>query len=490
MRRSSIVRLSLLGALFLGACRHGPPPPAAIAPSSSRSEIAVPPLPVFPADWRFRPGRHGVEAPSGMVVSNSDLASIVGAEIMKRGGNAVDAAVAVGFALTVTYPVAGNIGGGGFMVIRMADGHTEALDYREVAPLAATRDMYLDANGKLTDRSIVGHLAVGVPGAVAGMAEALRKYGTMPLRDVLQPAIRLAADGFVVDSAMSLGLAYDSALLTRYAAAGTFYPGGHRLAAGALLRQPDLARTLTTIAEEGPKAFYSGTIADLMVAEMKRGGGIITKEDLSRYAPIWREAIRGRYRGYTLLSMPPSSSGGVTMIEALNILEGYDKLPPFESAQYRHLFAEAFRRAFVDRNTKLGDPAFVSVPVGELTDKTYAQHQRQSIAWDRATATPKFSNSAAIGMHTTSYSVVDASGNAVATTTTLNNGYGSGVFVTGGGFFLNDEMDDFAAQPGKPNMFGLIQGESNAIAPGKRMLSAMTPTVVLDPQGRLLLVVG
>lgn len=489
MRRNNVVPFWGITALALAACQHGRSS-AAMAPESSVAAPASTAVPVFPADWRFRPGRIGVEAPSAMVVSNSDLASAVGADIMKRGGNAVDAAVAVGFALTVTFPVAGNIGGGGFMVIRMADGRTEALDYREVAPLAATRDMYLDANGKLTDRSIVGHLAVGVPGAVAGMAEALRKYGTMSLHDVMQPAIRLAADGFTVDSAMSRGLAADSGLLTRFAGAQTFYPSGHPMSPGMSLRQPELAHALAMIADDGPKAFYSGAIADLLVAEMKRGGGIITKEDLARYTPIWRAPIRGSYRGYSLLSMPPSSSGGVTMVEALNILEGYDRLPPFESAEYRHLFAEAFRRAFVDRNTKLGDPAFVSVPVGELTDKAYALRQRQSIAWDKATATPKFSNGARIGMHTTSYSVVDAAGSAVATTTTLNNGYGSGVFVTGAGFFLNDEMDDFAAQPGKPNMFGLIQGESNAIAPGKRMLSAMTPTVVLDPQGRLLLVVG
>jgi gamma-glutamyltranspeptidase/glutathione hydrolase len=444
---------------------------------------------IFPPGWHLPAGQTATTAPHGMVVSNSALASEAGVEIMKRGGNAVDAAVATGFALAVTYPAAGNIGGGGFMVIRMADGRAAALDYREVAPLAATRDMYLDATGKLTDKSIVGALASGVPGAVAGMAEALRKYGTMSLRDVMAPAIRLARDGFVVDSALSGGLEGDSALLVAFAGKDVFFPNGHRLAVGALFKQERLARTLSLIAEQGPQAFYRGEIADSLVAQEKRDGGIITREDLARYTPLWREPVRSTYRGYSLFAMPPSSSGGITMVEALNILETYDSLPSFESAEYKHLLIEAWRRAFIDRNTKLGDPAFVKVPQDELTSKSYARTLRSTIEWGKSSRTPRF-NVTGEAMHTTHYSVVDGMGNAVATTTTLNGSYGSGVWIRGGGFFMNNEMDDFAAQPGKPNMFGLVQGESNAVAPGKRMLSAMSPSIVLDPKGQLFLVTG
>ena len=445
----------------------------------------------FPAGWRFAAGAAPDAATAhAMVVSNSAIASEAGSEIMRRGGNAVDAAVATGFALAVTYPIAGNIGGGGYMVIRMADGRVAALDYREVAPLAATRDMYLDANGTLTDRSVVGHLAAGVPGAVAGMAEALRRYGTMGLADVMAPAIRLAADGFVVDSSFTRGLAGAQGFMTRFEGASLFYPGGAPLAPGTRLVQPDLARTLRLIAERGPDAFYRGEIADSIVAEMGRGKGIITKQDLARYTAIWREPIRSTYRGYTLFTMPPSSSGGITITETLNVLETYDRPAPFGSAAWAHTLGSAYQRAFIDRNEKLGDPAFVQVPVERLTSKEYARELRRTIDDHRATPTRQLGGAMVEGTHTTHYSVVDAAGNAVATTTTLNNSYGSGVFVRGAGFILNDEMDDFAAQPGKPNMFGLVQGERNAIAPGKRMLSAMSPTIVLDPAGQLLLVVG
>lgn len=424
-----------------------------------------------------------------MVVSNSELASAAGVEVMKRGGNAVDAAVATGFALAVTYPFAGNIGGGGFMVIRMADGRAAAIDYREVAPLAATRDMYLDASGKLTNKSLVGALAVGVPGSVAGMAEALAKFGTMSLHDVLQPAIRLASEGFTVDSALYRSLNSSRRLIGQFAGAKIFLPNGEPLAPGTTLKQPDLARTLTLIADQGPSAFYTGPIADKLVAEQQREGGIITKEDLARYKPVNREPIQGTYRGYTLFTMPPSSSGGITMVETLNQLETWRQLPPFGSAGYTHLVAEAFRRSFIDRNTKLGDPAFVQVPTAELTSKDYARKLAATIDPHKATPSPVFS-AAAEPTHTTHYSVVDGSGNAVATTTTLNSGYGSGAFVDGAGFFLNNEMDDFAAQPGKPNQFGLVQGEVNAIQPGKRMLSAMSPTIVVGRDGKPLLVVG
>jgi gamma-glutamyltranspeptidase / glutathione hydrolase len=444
--------------------------------------------PAFPEGWATKTERPPTLADHGMVVTNSPLASEAGVEILKKGGNAVDAAVAVGFALEVTYPFAGNIGGGGFMVIRMANGEAMALDYRETAPLAATRDMFVE-NGKLTSRSTVGPLASGVPGAVAGMAAALARYGTMSLHDVMQPAIRLAADGFVVDSALSRSLSSSAHLIKQFAGAAVFLPNGQAPAPGTTLRQPQLAQTLGLIADKGPSAFYEGPIADAIVAQMQHDGGIITKQDLAAYKPVWRAPIVGRYRGYTLYAMPPSSSGGVTTIEIMNQLETWKTLPSFNSAAYKHLLAETFQRAFVDRNTKLGDPAFVTNPIATLTDKAYAKQLASTIQPGRATPPPVFAT-ATEPMHTTHYSVVDAAGDAVSTTTTLNSGYGSGVFIAGGGFFMNDEMDDFAAQPGKPNQFGLVQGEINAIQPGKRMLSAMSPTIVLGRDGKLMMVVG
>jgi gamma-glutamyltranspeptidase/glutathione hydrolase len=301
----------------------------------------------------------------------------------------------------------------------------------------------------------------------------------------------MASEGFVVDSALSRSIAGTRSLLGRFAGASTYYPNGEPLAPGAVWKQPELARSLRLIAAQGPRAFYQGDVGDSLVAEMQRGGGIITKADLARYEPVWRTPIRSTYRGYTLLTMPPSSSGGITITETLNILETYDTLPAFGTAAYAHILGSAYQRAFIDRNAKLGDPAFVKVPVDELTSKEYARKLRATIQPARATPTAQLqATGMAEGMHTTHYSVVDANGNAVATTTTLNNSYGSGVWVRGGGFLMNDEMDDFAAQPGKPNMFGLVQGEQNAIQPGKRMLSAMSPTIVLDPAGNTLLVVG
>ena len=448
----------------------------------------------FPEGWRLPAGTRATFAPQVMAVSNSPEASAAAAEIMQAGGNAVDAAVALGFALAVSWPEAGNIGGGGYTVVRMADGRTAAIDYREVAPLAATRNMYLDENGKLTDKSIYGHLASGVPGAVAGLHALLERYGTMPLSRVMQPAIKLARDGFVVDTALAGSIERASKMLLRFQDYSPFTPGGKPLAAGARLVQPDLARALEAIAAQGPKAFYSGWVADSLVGEMQRGGGIITKADLARYTPVWRAPIRTTYRGFGLLSMPPSSSGGVTTAEALNILEQYPSVPSYGSTQWFHLVGSAYQRAFIDRNAKLGDPAFVQVPLAQLTSKTYAARLKATIADTRATPTrelePRMAEAAREPMNTTHYSVVDAKGNAVATTTTLNNSWGSGVWVRGAGFMLNDEMDDFAAQPGKPNMFGLVQGEQNAIQPGKRMLSAMSPTIVLDPKDQVLLVVG
>jgi gamma-glutamyltranspeptidase/glutathione hydrolase len=423
-----------------------------------------------------------------MVVSNSDLASQAGVEIMRAGGNAVDAAVATGFALAVSFPQAGNIGGGGFMVIRMADGRSAAIDYREIAPLAATRDMYLNKTDKQTSR--VGALAVGVPGSVAGMAMALKQFGTMSLSEVMQPAIRLASDGFTVDSALSRSIASGAHLIKPFEGAPLFLPGGEPIAPGARLVQPALAATLRAIAKEGPAGFYTGAVADSFAAEQRRDNGIITTADLAAYKAISREPVIGTYRGDTVISMPPSSSGGITAVEALNILETWPTLPKFGSADYNHHVAEAFRRAFVDRNTLLGDPAFVKVPMEKLISKQYADSLRKTVADGRASKSPAFDAEQKESMQTTHYSVVDGQGNAVSTTTTLNGMFGGGAFVGGAGFFLNNEMDDFATQPGKANMFGLVQGEANAIVPGKRMLSSMTPTIVLDHEGKVLLVVG
>ncbi len=476
----------LLAAVLAGCIRlEASKPPDAHDPAIPARVPAV-----FPADWRFPAGERATFAPHAMVASNEILASRAGVEILRQGGNAVDAAVAVGFALAVTLPEAGNIGGGGYMLIRLADGRTAALDYRETAPLAATRNMYLDSEGKLTRRSIEGHLASGVPGAVAGLTEALRRYGTLSLATVMGPAIRLAAAGYSVDTAFSKSVTGERPLLERFAGDSLFVPNGKPAAIGTHFAQPELAQTLELIAQEGPSAFYRGRIAEQIVAEMRHGGGIITREDLARYRPEWRTPIRSTYKGYTLLTMPPSSSGGITITESLNILEAYGSDSPFGSADRVHALAASYQRAFLDRNSKLGDPAFVSVPLETLTSKTYAERLALTIRRDRATPTSALSPGLREGTETTHYSVVDQFGNAVATTTTLNSLYGSGVFVRGAGFFLNNEMDDFSASPGKPNQFGLVQGEANAIQPGKRMLSAMSPTIVLDPAGELLLVTG
>jgi gamma-glutamyltranspeptidase / glutathione hydrolase len=464
----------------------------ALAPAKPPQGPAIPPrIPAhFPSRWAYAAGGRATFAPHAIVASDSRVAAEVGAQIMKDGGNAVDAAVATGFALAVAFPEAGNLGGGGYMVIRMADGRTAAIDYREEAPLAATANMYVGANGKLTGESVIGPRASGVPGAVAGMIEAHSKYGSMPLRAVLAPAIRLASEGVLVDSALSRSIAAGRYRIEGFGGKRVFFPDGAPPAPGTRLRQPQLARTLRLIADSGSAPFYRGSTADSIAAEMRRDGGLITKEDLARYRPVWRQPIRSNYRGYTLISMPPSSSGGITIAEMLNILEAYGPAAPFGTAERVHAVASASQRAFVDRNSKLGDPAFVNVPLSTLTSKSYAQRIARSISRDRADPTLTKGTGLREGTETTHYSVVDQHGNAVATTTTLNDLYGSGVFVSGAGFFLNDEMDDFTSQPGTPNMYGLIQGEANAIAPGKRMLSAMSPTIVLDPKGGLLLVTG
>ncbi|MGH7531440.1 MAG: gamma-glutamyltransferase, partial [Gemmatimonadales bacterium] len=445
--------------------------------------------PVIPPTWTLT--ATPVTAASAMVVTAHPLATAVGVDVLRQGGNATDAAVAVGFALAVVLPDAGNIGGGGFLVHRSASGEVRALDYRETAPGAASRTMYVDSAGNLTEHSTIGHLAVGVPGSVAGLHEAWRQGGALPWATLLAPAIRLAREGHTIDSTRSADIAVEVELLARFPASRQqFLVDDSEPPAGTLWTQPDLARTLQLISDSGPSVFYRGQIADLIVAEMARGGGLITKSDLLRYRAKWRPPVELTYRGYTIYSMPPPSSGGVTMGEILNILEGYDTLPAFGSAEYVHLAVEVMRRAFIDRNRWLGDPDYVRMPLDRLLSKSYAAGLRAEIDPRRATPTPIEAMPASGGVHTTHYSIVDAQGNAAAVTTTLNGGFGSGVTVSGAGFLLNNEMDDFTSAPGKPNMFGLVQGEANAIAPGKRMLSAMTPSIVLDRDGRLLMVVG
>jgi gamma-glutamyltranspeptidase/glutathione hydrolase len=430
-------------------------------------------------------------ADSAMVVAVSPLAVQVGVDILRRGGNAVDAAVAVGFALAVVHPAAGNIGGGGFLVLRLASGEVATLDYREAAPGRATRDMYLAPDGAILPTSTTGHLASGVPGSVAGLAEAHQRFGRLPWAEVLAPAVRLASGGFRLDTARARGIASDADRLAQFAAsARQFLPGGTAPAVGDLLVQPDLARTLGAIAADGPAVFYAGWVADSIVAEMERGGGLITHEDLAAYRPFWRDPITFTYRGHTIHSMGPASSGGITLALVLNMLEGADSVPAFGSADQVHVMSEVMRRAFADRNHYLGDPAFVDMPVAELVSQSYADTRRADIVPGRATPSADVGPGPAESTETTHYSIVDGEGNAVAVTTTINGGFGSAVTVSGAGFLLNNEMDDFAASPDRPNQYGLIQGVANAIAPGKRMLSAMTPTIVLDPEGTLLLVLG
>ncbi|HEY7029449.1 MAG TPA: gamma-glutamyltransferase [Gemmatimonadales bacterium] len=470
---------------------------SAILAGCGKSSPSSAPAPAGPTSginptWRLAGKARVAEGNQAMVVSGSPIASEVGRDILKAGGNAVDAAVAVGFALAVVHPEAGNLGGGGFMVFRMADGTTAALDYREAAPGRASHDMYLDRAGDPTGLSDKGALAAGVPGSVAGLLEAHHKFGKLPFATVIEPAIKLASEGFVVDEHRSQSIDNYRAWLYTFAASRRYFlpDSGRAPAPGATLVQADLGKTLTAIRDHGADGFYKGWVADSIVAEMDRGGGLISLADLAAYRAIWRDPIKIEYRGYTIYSMPPASSGGVTLALILNIMEGYGTLPPFGSAALLHREAEAMRRAFTERNIYLGDPDFVKMPLDRLLSKEYAATLRQQIDPRHATPTPPFDPSLRDGTSTTHYSVVDSLGNAVSCTTTLNDSYGSAMAVSGAGFLLNDEMDDFTTAPGKPNGYGLIQGEANSIKPGKRMLSAMTPGVVLDSAGKLFMVVG
>lgn len=463
------------------------------APSARREAVTSPAIP--PA-WEFAQPTAPATGSRGMVASDAPLASEAGVAIMRRGGNAVDAAVATAFALAVVMPEAGNIGGGGFMVVRMADGTAAALDFRERAPMAARRDMYLGPDGKPTDLSITGHLAAGVPGSVAGLHEAHTRFGRLPWNDVVAPAIRLAAEGFAVTRDLAGSVRSDSSRLVRYpASAALFLPDGKPLSEGAIWKNPDLAAALQRIADEGPRGFYEGTTADLIVDEMQRGNGLITREDLRAYTAVWRPPVTATYRGHSIISMPPPSSGGTIIALMANMLEAWDMGSlGWHSPAGMHLTAEVMRRAFADRNHWFGDPDVVPVPGSVIASRNYAAERRRSIDPERATPSSAVSYGPAVpvkeGMHTTHFSVADSAGNMVALTTTVNLGFGSAVTVTGAGFLLNNEMDDFASRPGSPNAFGLVQGEANAIAPGKRMLSSMSPTIVLTPAGEPLLITG
>lgn len=443
----------------------------------------------------FAASRPPVRARHGIVVSVSEIASQVGVNILKRGGNAIDAAVATGLALAVVWPAAGNIGGGGFMVIRLANGKTTTIDYREMAPAAAHRNVYLDASGEyIKGSSTFGPRAAGVPGSVAGMAMALEKYGTMKWADVAAPARRLAAEGFTVSYQLEKSLeGSEKELALHHESKRIFLRNGQPYKAGDLFRQPELAATLARTIRFGPKEFYEGRTARLIAESMKKADSWITLQDLKNYRPVERAALTGAYRGYEIITMPPPSSGGIALLEMLNILERYDlKELGFGSSTSTHLKIEAMRRAFADRAEYLGDTDFVKVPVSGLISRKYADGVAATIDTKRASTSQQVRNGNPLpyeSEQTTHYTVVDKDGNAVATTTTINESYGNKVTVEGAGFLLNNEMDDFAAKPGSPNAYGLIQGEANAVGARKRPLSAMTPTIVLK-DGKLFFVVG
>jgi gamma-glutamyltranspeptidase/glutathione hydrolase len=435
------------------------------------------------------------EARSAMVVSSQHLATQAGLRILEEGGNAIDAAVAVGYALAVVDPCCGNIGGGGFMVLHLADGRDRFINFRETAPAAASATMYLDSSGNPRERaSLDGYLAAGVPGTVAGLERALAEYGTLPRAKVMAPAIALASEGFTLTRADTDILDRSAARLRRDPVARAIFlrPDGSLFQPGDRLVQTDLAATLALIAENGPDAFYKGRVAEAVAAASKAGGGILATADFAAYTTTDSAPLSCAYRGYTVVSAPPPSSGGVTLCEILNVLEGYDmKALGFHSAAGVHLMVEAMRHAFLDRNTYLGDPAFVTNPLDRLLSKDHAAAIRARILPDKATPSQEVrpGEPPHEKPQTTHFSVIDKAGNAVSVTFTINGAFGAGVVAPGTGFLLNDEMDDFTVKPGVPNLYGLVQGQANAIAPGKRPLSSMAPTIVLK-DGQVALVLG
>jgi gamma-glutamyltranspeptidase / glutathione hydrolase len=483
----------------LAAASTSPAASAAIGATSPRFAGAI------PSDWRLPLADPVTHAPHALVVSDSGLASAAGVEVLASGGNAADAAVTIAFVLAVVYPEAGNLGGGGFAVVRSAGAEHAALDFRETAPAHADRDMYRQRSAlpvsegatkaakTVPASSKEGHLSAGVPGSVAGLWALHERFGSKPWPELLAPAIELAERGFVVDERLARSIGDARPKLEKFAGSrALLLPGGVPPRPGDLFRNPDLARALGAIAERGRAGFYAGDTARRIVAEMALGGGILTLDDLAHYRPRWRAPIEFEYRGHTIVSMPPPSSGGVALALIANILKG-DALGAggFHSPEHLHLLAEAMRRAFADRNALLGDPDFIDVPLAPLLSPEYGAERRRSVT---ARATPSSEIAPGLprreGDHTTHLAVVDAEGAAVSLTTTINDFYGSGVVVGGAGFLLNDEMDDFTTDPGVPNLYGLVQGESNAIAPHKRMLSSMAPTLVLDESGAVRAVAG
>jgi gamma-glutamyltranspeptidase/glutathione hydrolase len=437
--------------------------------------------------------RQPLRARHGMVVAMEATAADVGVSVLERGGNAVDAAVAVGFAMAVTHPFAGNLGGGGYMLIRMADGRTMFIDFRERAPEHSSRNMYLDAKGELTKDSVEGWRSSGVPGTVRGFEIAVSKYGRKTWAEDMSPAVELASKGFPVSYALAESLKGSRSLARSPESVRIFQKNGAFYDVGERLIQPELARTLSRISANGANEFYEGDTAKHFAEEMAKHGGLISLSDLKNYKAIERTPLTGAYHGYTIITSPPSSSGGIALLEMLGILDGtgYEKAGA-GSASAIHYVAEAMRRAYADRNEYVGDPDFVTVPTAGLLNPTYLARLRASIDPERATPSDSVRPGKPAGtehMETTHYSVVDDEGNAVAVTYTLNGGFGNGMTVPGLGFLLNNEMDDFAAKPGTPNMFGLVQGEANAIQPGKRPLSSMTPTIILK-NGKLFMTAG
>lgn len=435
-------------------------------------------------------GRQPVHSRNAMVVAQEPLATDVGIAVLKAGGNAVDAAVAIGFALAVTYPYAGNIGGGGFMLVRLADGRTTFIDFRERAPMKASRNMYLDADGKLTKDSLVGWRASGVPGSVRGFELAHKKYGHKAWADLVQPAVALASQGFPVSYSQSESLDHETKLLSQFPDSKRIFLSVHF---GDKLVQPELAETLKRIRDRGAADFYEGETARKFAAAEEANGGLITLDDLKSYQAVERTPLRGRYKDYDIITSPPPSSGGIGILQMLGMLEGsgYEKTGAGSAASI-HYVAEAMRRFYADRSEFMADPDFYKVPVSRLLDPKYIASRRDTIDREHATPSDQIHPGplpAAESAETTHYNVIDSDGNVVAVTYTLNGGYGSGVTVPGLGFLLNNEMDDFAAKPGEENLFHLIQGEANAIQPGKRPLSSMTPTIVLRG-GKPFLVLG
>lgn len=431
---------------------------------------------------------------NGMVVSASELASQVGVDILKKGGNAVDAAVAVQFALAVVYPNAGNIGGGGFMVYRSAKGESNTLDFREKAAAGAGRDMYLDAAGNpIVDKSLYGQLAAGVPGSVAGMAEAHQKYGRLKWEDLIAPAVRLAGSGFKLTARQARELNGLKSRFQKLNPLGTALVKETAWVEGDVLVQSELSNTLKLIKEKGRNGFYEGAVADSIVAEMQRGGGIISKQDLANYKAVWRKPVTGTYRGYEVITMPPPSSGGIALVQLLKSVEPYPlQRWGFNADSTVQLMVEAERRVYADRAAHLGDPDFYPVPQSKLIEDSYIKQRMSTFNWQKASTSAEISAGEIAPIEheeTTHFSIVDREGNAVSITTTLNGSYGAVVVVKGAGFLLNNEMDDFSVKPGAPNMYGLVGGEANAIAPGKRMLSSMTPAI-LAKDGQLFMVVG